>query len=53
MNFTALMEKEQEKYHDLVQQQQQQQQQTGNDSDGTIADTGAAALEEMSCESTR
>jgi hypothetical protein len=42
MNYTLLMEKELEKYHDLVQKQQQ----TGNLSDGTIA-ADTAALEEI------
>ena len=46
MNFTALMEKELEKYHDLMQQQYEQQ--IVNHSDGTFdADTDTAALEEI------
>jgi lysozyme family protein len=46
MNFTALMEKELENYHDVLQQQQQQQQ-TANGTDGTIGADTAVLLEEI------
>jgi uncharacterized membrane-anchored protein YhcB (DUF1043 family) len=44
MNFTALMEKELEKYNDVLQQQHQQ---TANGTDGTIGADTAVLLEEI------